>query len=157
MLNMRRETKDNVLIVILGIAFFLNIIVMNLFPPTIEELVLVGYTILGLGALFFVLSVFTLRRKDTSNVVDSGIYSVVRHPMYLGGIVMFFSHILLGQNWIVAISTIVGIACCYLIILSEDQRNIEKFGDEYRLYMQSVPRMNLLLGVIRLQRHRKRE
>jgi len=149
--------KDNVLMVILGIAFFLNIIVMNLFPTTIEELVLVGYTILGIGALFFVLSVFTLSRKGTSNVVDSGIYGVVRHPMYLGGIVMFFSHILLGQNWIVAISTIVGIVCCYLIILSEDQRNIEKFGDEYILYMQSVPRVNLLLGVIRLQRHRKRE
>jgi len=60
---MWRETEDNVLMVILGIAFFLNIIVMNLFPPTIEELVLVGYTILGIGALFFVLSVFTLRRK----------------------------------------------------------------------------------------------
>ncbi len=145
---MRRDTKDNVLMVILGIAFFLNIIVMNIFSPTIEEVVLVGDIILGIGALFFVLSVFTLLRKGTSNVVDSGIYGVVRHPMYLGGVVMFFSHILLGQNWIVVISTIVGIACCYLIILSADQRNIEKFSDDYRHYMQSVPRMNLLMGIV---------
>lgn len=156
-MNMRRETKDNILMSILGITFFLNIIVINLFPPTIGELVVVGYTILGIGALFFVLSVFTLRRRGTSNVVDSGVYGIVRHPMYLGAMVMFLSHIFLGQNWIVAIGTIVGIACCYLIILSGDQRNIEKFGDEYRLYMQSVPRMNLLLGVIRLQRRRKSE
>ena len=84
------------------------------------------------------------------------IYGVVRHPMYLGGIVMFFSHILLGQNWIVAISTIVAIACCYLIILSEDQRNIEKFGDEYIVYMQSVPRMNLLLGIVKSLMRRRR-
>jgi len=153
---MRRETKDNILMVILGITFFLNIIAMNLFPPTIKELVVVGYTILGVGALFFILSVFTLRRKGTSNVVDSGIYGIVRHPMYLGGIVMFFSHIFLGQNCIVAISTIVGIACCYLIILSEDQRNIVKFGDEYRLYMQSVPRMNLLLGIVKSLMRRRR-
>ena len=69
---------------------------------------------------------------------------------------MFFSHILLGQNWIVATSTIIGIACCYLIILSEDQRNIEKFGDEYRLYMQSVPRMNLLLGIVKSLIRRRR-
>jgi protein-S-isoprenylcysteine O-methyltransferase Ste14 len=62
----------------------------------------------------------------------------------------------LGQNWIVAISTIVGIACCYLIILSEDQRNIEKFGDAYKRYTRKVPRMNLLLGIIRLLRCRKR-
>lgn len=143
------EAKENVLMVVLGIVFLLNIIAMNLFPPTTEELVLVGYLILGIGALFFVLSVFTLRRKSTSNVVSGGIYGVVRHPMYLGGIVMSLSHILLGQSWIVAISTIVGIACCYLIILSEDQRNIERFGNEHRFYMQSVPPMNLILGFIR--------
>ena len=154
---MERETKDNILMVILGITFFLNIIMMNLFPPNIKELIVVGYIILGIGALFFILSVYTLRRKGTSNVVDSGIYSIVRHPMYLGGMVMFFSHIFLGQNWIVAISTIVGIVCCYLIILSADQRNIEKFGDDYKLYIQKVPRANFLLGIIRLLGRRKNE
>jgi len=154
---MKRDTKDNILMVILGITFFLNIIMMNLFPPTIEELVVAGYIILGIGALFFILSVYTLRRKSTSNVIDSGIYSIVRHPMYLGAMVMFFSHIFLGQNWIVAISTIVGIVCCYLIILSADQRNIEKFGDDYKLYIQKVPRANFLLGIIRLLGRRKNE
>jgi len=152
---MRRETKDNILMSILGITFFLNIIVINLFPPTIGELVVVGYTILGIGALFFILSVFTLRRKGTSNLVYSGVYGIVRHPMYLGGMVMFFSHIFLGQNWMVAISTILGIVCCYLIIRSADQRNIEKFGDAYKRYMQKVPGINFLAGVIRLARRRK--
>jgi protein-S-isoprenylcysteine O-methyltransferase Ste14 len=154
--NMEREIKDNVLMVIVGIAFILNIIFINLFPPIIKELVLVGYIILGIGALFFILSVYTLRRKGTGNVVDTGIYGVVRHPMYIGAIVMFFSHIFFGQNWIVGISTIVGIVCCYLIILSVDQRNIEKFGDEYRRYMQSVPKTNLLLGIVKLLMRRRK-
>ena len=154
---MKQEAKDNILMVILGITFFLNIIMMNLFPPTIEELVVAGYTILGIGALFFILSVYTLRRKGTSNVVDSGIYSIVRHPMYLGGMVMFFSHIFLGQNWIVTVSTIIAIVCCYLIIQSGDQRNIERFGEDYKLYMQKVPRANFLLGIIRLFGRRKSE
>ena len=154
---MKRETKDNILMVILGITFFLNLIMMNLFPPTIEELVVAGYIILGIGALFFILSVYTLRRKGTSNVVDSGIYSIVRHPMYLGGMVMFFSHIFLGQNWIVTVSTIIAIVCCYLIIQSGDQRNIERFGEDYKLYMQKVPRANFLLGIIRLFGRRKSE
>jgi len=152
---MRRETKDNVLMVILGISFFLNIIVINLYPPTIKELVVVGYTILGIGAFFFILSVLTLRRKGTSNVVDSGIYGIVRHPMYLGAMVMFFSHIFLGQNWIVAMSTIIAIVCCYLLIQFGDQRNIEKFDDNYKRYMQGVPRTNFLLGIIRLVQYKK--
>lgn len=154
---MRWETRNNILMIILGIAFFLNIVAINLFPPTIEELVDVGWIIFGVGAFFYVLSVFTLRRKGVSNIVDSGVYGIVRHPMYLGAMLMFFSHIFLGQNWIVAIGTIVAIACCYLIILSGDQRNIEKFGDDYRHYMEKVPRMNLLLGIVRLLQRRKRE
>jgi protein-S-isoprenylcysteine O-methyltransferase Ste14 len=154
---MKRETKDNILMVILGITFFLNFIMMNLFPPTIRELIVAGYTILGIGAFFFILSVFTLRRKGTLNVVDSGIYGIVRHPMYLGAMVMFFSHIFLGQNWIVAVSTIIAIVCCYLIIQLGDQRNIERFGNDYKLYMQKVPRANFLLGIIWLLGRRKNE
>jgi len=134
----------------------MNIIAINLFPPTIEELVDVGWIIFGVGAFLYVLSVFTLRRKGVSSIVESGIYDIVRHPMYLGAMVMFFSHIFLGQNWIVAIGTIVAIVCCYLIILSGDQRNIEKFGDDYKRYMQKVPRMNFALGVIRLLRRRNK-
>ena len=154
---MGRKAKDNILMIIIGVVFFLNIIAINLFPPIIEELVAVGYTILGIGAVFYVLSVLTLRRKGVSRIVDSGIYGIVRHPMYLGAIIMFFSHIFLSQSWIVAIGTIVAIVCCYLIILSGDERNIEKFGDDYKRYMQKVPRMNLLLGAIRLLRRKSED
>lgn len=153
---MKRETKDKILMIILGITFFLNIIAIALFPPIIGELVVVGWVIFGIGALFCTLSVFTLFRKGVSNIVDSRIYGIVRHPMYLGAMAMFFSHIFLGQSWVVVISTIVAVVCCYLIIQSEDQQNIEKFGDKYKRYMERVPRMNFLLGIIQLLRSGKR-
>jgi len=92
---MRRETKDRILMSILGFAFLLNIIVINLFLPTIQELAIIGWIVFGVGASFFVLSVLTLRRKGVGDVVDKGIYGIVRHPMYLGAMIMFFSHILL--------------------------------------------------------------
>jgi protein-S-isoprenylcysteine O-methyltransferase Ste14 len=38
------------------------------------------------------------------------------------------------------------------IVPQADQANIEKFGDEYTSYMQRVPRLNLVLGIIRLLR-----
>ena len=150
----RQKTKDNILMVILAITFFLNVIAMNLYPPIVKGLIIIGWIILGIGALFVVLSIVTLRRKGISKIIDSGVYSIVRHPMYIGGMVMFFSHIFFGQNLIVVISTIVAIVCCYLIILSADHRNIEKFGDDYKRYMQKVPRMNFLLGSIRLLQRR---
>lgn len=151
---MRRETKDNILMFIIGVVFFLNIIAINLFPPNIEELVVTGYTIFGIGASLYILSVLTLRKKGVSNIVDNGIYGIIRHPLYLGAMIMFFSHIFLGQNWITAIGTTIAIVCCYLIILSDEEQNLEKFGDDYKRYMQRVPRINFVLGIIRLLRNR---
>jgi protein-S-isoprenylcysteine O-methyltransferase Ste14 len=153
---MRRETKDNVLMIIIGIVFFLNMTLLQFAVPVIEELIVIGWIVLGIGALFVVLSVFTLRRKGTSQVTDSGVYGIVRHPMYLGGLVMFFSHVFFGQNLMIVFNTVIGVICCYLIILSGDQRNIEKFGDEYEQYMQKVPRMNFIAGIFRLARRREK-
>ena len=45
----------------------------------------------------------------------------------------------------------------YLIALKADQELTEKFGDDYRRYMQKVPRVNFLVGLIRLLRCRKGE
>jgi protein-S-isoprenylcysteine O-methyltransferase Ste14 len=152
-------TKDNILMGITGVVFFLNMLLLNiplLNVSFIEELIIVGWILLGIGALFVLLSVLKLRRKGTSNVIDSGVYGVVRHPMYLGGMVMFLSHIFFGQNWIVLISTVVGVYCCYLLIQSEDQQNIEKFGDDYKRYRAKVPGMNFVIGVIRMLQRRKR-
>jgi protein-S-isoprenylcysteine O-methyltransferase Ste14 len=149
--------KDNVLMIILGVAFCLNIIVINLSPPINQELVAAGYTIFAIGAFLYIISVLSLRRKGITRIVDSGVYGIVRHPMYLGAIIMFFSHIFLGQNWIVTVSTLAAIACCYLIILSDEEQNIQKFGDEYRRYMKKVPRINLISGATRLLQRRKRE
>jgi protein-S-isoprenylcysteine O-methyltransferase Ste14 len=63
---------------------------------------------------------------------------------------MFFSHIFLGQNWIVAIGTVVALVCCYLIILSDEEKSLEKFGEDYKRYMKKVPRTNFVVGTIRL-------
>jgi len=51
---MSRETKDNILMGIIGIAFFLNISLPLLLDivPSIDELVVVGWVILGIGVLF---------------------------------------------------------------------------------------------------------
>ena len=43
----------------------------------------------------------------------------------------------------------------YLDLLKADQSCIEKFGDAYRHYMERVPRVNFLAGIIRLVRRSK--
>ena len=149
---MRRETKDNLLMIIIGIVFFLNMLLLQFASPVIVELFYLGWVIFGIGALFVVFSILTLRGEGASRVTDSGVYGIVRHPMYLGGLIMFFSHLFFGQNWMIGVNTVIGIVCCYLVILSGDQRNLEKFGEDYMRYMERVPRINFIAGIVKNMR-----
>lgn len=158
---MNRTIKDDILMSIVGIVFLLNILLLSSvfidMAPSEEVLTVLGWAVLIVGASFVVLSVLTLRRYGTKTLTDRGIYGIVRHPMYLGGMAIFFSHILFGQHWMIAVSTLVGLFCCLLIVQSEDQQIVAKFGPEYKQYMMRVPRLNFVGGIIRSTRRRRTE
>lgn len=127
----------------------------------------VGWLTLTVSAVFGWLPIFAFRKKggvskgrsyiQTTVLVDSGIYAVVRHPQYLAGILLSLALILITQHWFIATIGLVAMVLNYLIAVKADQELTEKFGDDYRRYMQKVPRMNFLLGLMRLLRHRKGE
>jgi protein-S-isoprenylcysteine O-methyltransferase Ste14 len=58
------------------------------------------------------------------------------------------------QHWASVVLGIPAMALVYLDLLKADQRLIEKFGDAYRRYMERVPRVNFVAGIIQLARHR---
>lgn len=155
---MRRQIQDNILLSLIGIIFFLNVFLPLLLgiEPIVKELVVLAWIMLIIGMVFVTISVITLRIKGIDRIVDSGIYSIVRHPMYLGGMVLFISHIFFFQHWIITVNAIIAVICIYLSIWLGDQRNIEKFGDRYKQYMQKVPRMNFLAGLKRLLQRRNK-
>ena len=136
-----------------------------LHSPVVQWLVYAGWTILAIGLVFIFLPMVILRQKgrpgkdkaftDTTTIVDSGIYAIVRHPLYLGWLLMYIAVILFSQHWLIVIMGVIGVVCMYQISRQEDQRLIEKFGDPYIRYMGSVPAMNVLAGIIRLLKRRK--
>jgi protein-S-isoprenylcysteine O-methyltransferase Ste14 len=150
--------KETVLLSIVGLTVILNGVLMGLLGPprVLDELRIIAWIAFGMGCALVILSILTLRTKGTKAVIDSGVYAVVRHPMYLGGIFFYVYMILWAQHWIVAILAIVGMVCVYFTMKIEEERCIEKFGDVYRQYMRSVPRANLLAGLIWLLRRGKR-
>jgi len=112
-----------------------------------------AWILLGLGVTLVLVSIATLVGNRGEGLIEGGIYGIVRHPMYLGGIVLFFSWIFFCPHWIVLLISSANIAIVYRTILHGERRNIIKFGDTYGRYMESVPRMNLMAGLVRrLQR-----
>lgn len=93
----------------------------------------------------------------TTRLVDSGIYAIVRHPQYTGGVLSIFVTTLLWYpHWLFGVLGVVGSVVIYLSCVEEEKYLVQQFGDEYIAYMDRVPRMNVVLGIIRLLRRRAR-
>ena len=90
------------------------------------------------------------RYMYTTKIVDTGIYSVVRHLRYSDFILLAIGAMLLFQNWIVIILGFPVIILTYFDMMGEDKRNIQKFGRSYEVNMKKVPRANFLLGIFRV-------
>ncbi len=92
---------------------------------------------------------------NTTKLVDKGIYGIIRHPQYGGGLYVAFSLIFILQTVISIILGIVVMITSYLSMVFEETRLIVKFGEDYKEYMKRVPRVNLLLGFIRKIKRKK--
>ncbi len=113
------------------------------------------------------LPIYTLKKKGevpvgkshvhTKKLVTSGIYSIVRHPQYTAGMLLSLALLLISQDlWVVLIGIKI-IVLLYIDIYLTDRGEVKKFGKEYEKYMEEVPRVNFILGVIRLLKKRRRE
>jgi protein-S-isoprenylcysteine O-methyltransferase Ste14 len=86
----------------------------------------------------------------TNTIVTSGLYSIVRHVQYTGGILsIFIATPLLYPHLIFVFLGIPGILLTYFGTKREDKLLIEKFGDEYKRYINKVPSINIIVGIIR--------
>lgn len=122
-------------------------------------LVYVGIVLWVLSAIFGIAPIIQFKRQGgvakgesymkTTKLVDTGIYSIVRHPQYLAGLLMVIALICLTQHWLSILAGVIAFSTFYFDTLRADPPMIEKFGDEYKEYMERVPRVNLISGAAR--------
>jgi len=90
---------------------------------------------------------YLTRRKTAGNIegltqkelVRNGVYGIVRHPMYLAGLVIFTFSPIITVNGL----TVTVLADFYFLfgVFIEERRFLRLFGDEYQEYMRQVPRL----------------
>jgi protein-S-isoprenylcysteine O-methyltransferase Ste14 len=83
----------------------------------------------------------TLEIRPQHELVTSGIYRYVRHPIYLAFSLWGLAQAFLLPNWAVAVSGPIILAILFSIrIPREEQMMIDTFGDDYRVYMSRTAR-----------------
>jgi len=161
---------DFVPVTLVTVLFISQIIIGIYLLSEVSQIEVLAYAGVGLyafsGLVFGGLPVFEFRRKGgvkkgesyihTTQVVDTGIYSIVRHPQYVTFMLWAIAGMLLFQHWVVVLLGVPILPLTYIDLIKADKDAIEKFGDEYRAYMKRVPRMNILIGILRYLRQRKK-
>lgn len=92
----------------------------------------------------------SISTKEKHALVTTGPYGWVRHPLYSAGMVESIGVCLLTGNWFVALSAGLFWTLIALRTPLEEQKLLEKFGNEYRDYGERVGRF-----VPRLTRKRR--
>ena len=119
-----------------------------------------GWLVMTVSAVFGWLPIRAFRERGgvpegksylhTTVLVDTGIYSVVRHPQYLAGGLLSLALVLLSQYGWNAVLLAPVVAGTLLDSERADRRLVEKFGEDYGLYMERVPALDLVTGSLRL-------
>lgn len=129
-------------IVIVGPLFIAPVIPQSRFDISNVLSLPIGITLFILGWIIIIFAFFkigitpSLRKK--SNLITSGIYSVIRHPIYSGTLISVLGWTVLFKS---IISMIYFPLLCLLYIVAtilEEKALIEEYGDEYLNYKQKV-------------------
>jgi protein-S-isoprenylcysteine O-methyltransferase Ste14 len=145
------QLKDKAHLVMLGVGL-LNLVLLPFWRLPLAKATkqTVGYPLQGLGLAVFLLSLLALKRgiggeiEPVTELVTSGIYARLRHPMYVS-----FAIIMLALDFL--FGSVLGILATFVAFLPsmvwraglEEQALAQHFGQAWKDYAASVPSLLL--------------
>ena len=102
-----------------------------------DVIILAGYLIVFLVFRENTYASRIVEVEKDQKVISTGPYAIIRHPMYLGGLLMYlFSPIALGSFW--AIIAFMPLAVLFILRIFNEEQVLVKELPGYKDYMQKV-------------------
>lgn len=123
-------------------ALLIRLPVLNTTIPLLHLAVFLPFFAVGAWLGIKGVAETTLQVAETHRpvkVVTTGVYSVVRHPQYLGGLLAHVGFSFLLSGWYSLLSTPLVVAVVYLISRKEETELTREFGQEYLDYKGKTP------------------
>ena len=92
------------------------------------------------GMLIEILALLNFYATSIDKPVTGGIYSISRHPMYVGTFLINIGISISCLSWIFLLVAIVAMFLENSLAAMEERWCLEKYGDAYQLYMNSTPK-----------------
>ena len=81
-----------------------------------------------------------LATSSVDKPVTKGVYRFSRNPMYIGEFFVYLGIAMLCISWIFLLVVIDYAALSYVLVKSEEQECINKYGDSFQEYLDRIPR-----------------
>lgn len=134
-----------------ALVFYLSMLTYLIYPPLIAWAALpwpgwlrwagLGLMAMLLPFLFWMFSSLgknitpTVKTRTEHQLIVSGPYRYIRHPLYTFGFLFFLGVCLLAGNMLMIAGAVVGIIGLALRTRLEEELLLQRFGDQYKEYM----------------------
>ncbi len=152
-LNLRQRRNNKVtaskdkgslrlLYILITIGFFLSFAIGTTKLGRIyywNTLFVIGMTLFVIGLMIRIHSILTLRqfftysvaKVENHQIIETGLYKFIRHPGYLGQIIIFLGISISISNWLSIVAMMVPITLAYLYRIKVEERfMLEQLGEE---------------------------
>jgi len=93
---------------------------------------------------------------ESDTLVTEGIFSLLRNPQYLSYVLVNILFALVSQHAVIIGLALGAIFFFYRQARAEEQFLASRYGKEYTVYCERVPRFNMVTGAVRLFSERRK-
>ena len=100
-----------------------------------------GLAVYLMGFAFCILATLAFTSTPIDKPNTTGIYSISRHPIYLGTFFIYLGPFIASASWLLILLALISLVPLRnASMIPEERMCCEKFGDAYREYMNRTPR-----------------
>ncbi len=117
---------------------------------TWNTIFVVGMAVFVIGFIIRIHSLLTLKqfftysvaRVENHKIIETGLYKFIRHPGYLGQLIIFIGISILISNWLSILFMMIPITLGYLNRMKVEERfMLEQLGEDYLNYRARTKRL----------------
>ena len=110
----------------------------------------IGMVLVAIGFIIRIHSILTLRKYFTYSVakienhkiIETGLYKFIRHPGYLGQLIIFFGISTAISNWLSILLMMIPVTIGFLYRIRVEERfMLDQLGDDYLNYQKRTMRL----------------